>query len=134
MSLRKSLRLGDFVIEKPIIQGGMGVDISLSSLAGSVAREGGLGLISSAQIGFRDPDFEKNPKEANLRAIESELKKAREIAGEEAKGAVGFNIMVATVGYADYVKEAIKFGADVIVSGAGLALDLPELVLEGHEA
>ncbi len=131
MSLRKSLKLGDFIIEKPIIQGGMGVGISLSSLAGSVAKEGGLGLISSAQIGFREPDFKKKPKEANLRAIETELKRARDIAGEEAKGAIGFNIMVATVGYADYVKEAIKFGADVIVSGAGLALDLPELVIEG---
>ena len=114
------LKIGDLIIEKPIVQGGMGVGISLASLAGNVAREGGLGLISSAQIGFREPDFEKKPKFANLRAIASELKKAREIAGTMAKGAVGFNIMVATVGYADYVKEAIKHGADVIVSGAGL--------------
>ena len=125
------LKIGDLIIEKPIVQGGMGVGISLASLAGNVAREGGLGLISSAQIGFREPDFEKKPKFANLRAIASELKKAREIAGTMAKGAVGFNIMVATVGYADYVKEAIKHGADVIVSGAGLPLDLPELVKAG---
>ena len=53
------LKIGDLIIEKPIVQGGMGVGISLASLAGNVAREGGLGLISSAQIGFREPDFEK---------------------------------------------------------------------------
>lgn len=131
MRSKPDLKIGDLIIEKPIVQGGMGVGISLSSLAGSVAKEGGLGLISSAQIGFREPDFEKKSKLANLRAIASELKKARAIAGNTAKGAIGFNIMVATVGYADYVKEAIKYGADVIVSGAGLPLDLPELVKAG---
>ena len=55
--------------------------------------------------------------EANLRAIGEELKKAREIAP---KGIIGFNIMVATRNYAQYVKEAVKAGADIIISGAGL--------------
>ena len=62
----------------PLIQGGMGVGISLSSLAGAVAKAGGVGIISTAQIGFREPDFKENPLKANLRAIGSELKKARE--------------------------------------------------------
>ena len=102
-----------------------GVGISLSSLAGAVAAEGGVGIISTAQIGFREPDFKKNPLEANLRAIGKEFQKAREIAP---KGIIGFNIMVATKGYALYVKEAVKAGADIIISGAGLPITLPKLV------
>lgn len=125
------LHMGDLFAEKPIVQGGMGVGISLSSLAGAVAREGGIGLISTAQIGFREEDFKKNPLRANLRAIKSELKKAREIAGKNK--VIGFNIMVATKGYEHYVETATAQGADIIVSGAGLALDLPELVKRGME-
>ena len=87
-----SLKIGNLTVKKPLIQGGMGVGISLSSLAGAVAKEGGVGIISAAQIGYRDPDFEKDPKAANLRAIRSELQKAREIAPD---GVIGFNIMVA---------------------------------------
>ena len=101
MEKMKPLTIGELVIEKPVIQGGMGVGISLSSLAGAVAKAGGLGIISTAQIGFREPDFKENPLRANLRAIGSELKKAREIAP---KGAIGFNIMVATRNYEEYVK------------------------------
>lgn len=125
MSKLKPLVIGDLVASKPIIQGGMGVGISLSSLAGAVAAAGGVGIISTAQIGFREPDFKSNSLEANLRAIGKEFQKARAIAPE---GIVGFNIMVATRGYALYVKEAVKAGADIIISGAGLPINLPELV------
>ena len=111
------LIIGDLTAKYPVIQGGMGVGISLSSLAGAVAKAGGIGIISTAQIGFRDPEFLKKPLESNMRAIRSELKKAREIAP---KGIIGFNIMVATKNYAMYVKEAILAGADIIISGAGL--------------
>lgn len=69
----KPLTIGDLVIEKPIIQGGMGVGISLHRLAGAVAKAGGLGIISTAQIGFREPDFKENPLKANLRSMEKEL-------------------------------------------------------------
>lgn len=124
MSQLKPLVIGDLVAEKPIIQGGMGVGISLSSLAGAVAKAGGIGIISTAQIGFREPDFKSNSLEANLRAIGKEFTKAREIAP---KGIIGFNIMVATKNYALYVKEAVKAGADIIISGAGLPINLPEL-------
>lgn len=110
-------------MDKPIVQGGMGVGISLGRLAGAVAKEGGIGMISAAQIGFREPDFDENPREANLRAISKELGKARKIAP---RGMIGFNIMVASRYYDEYVKEAVRAGADVIVSGAGLPTSLPE--------
>lgn len=125
MNQLKPLRIGELTAKLPIIQGGMGVGISLSSLAGAVAREGGIGLISTAQIGFREPDFEQDSEKANLRAMENELKKARSLAPQ---GIIGFNIMVATKNYAEYVKTAVKAGADLIVSGAGLPIRLPELV------
>ena len=124
-----ALKIGKLTARRPVIQGGMGVGISLSSLAGAVAKAGGIGIISTAQIGFRDKDFEKNPLAANLRAIHTELKKAREIA---AGGILGFNIMVATKEYASYVKEAVKAGADVIISGAGLPIDMPKFVAEAE--
>ena len=126
---RKPLKIGDLTARIPVIQGGMGVGISLSHLAGSVAANGGVGILSAAQIGFREPDFEEHPKEANLRAIQSQLAKARALAGG---GIVGFNIMVATKDYADYVKAAVKAGADLIISGAGLPEKLPEYVKGFH--
>lgn len=112
-----------------MIQGGMGVGISLSSLAGAVAKAGGIGIISTAQIGFRNPDFMKDPLAANLKAIHEELEKARKIAP---KGILGFNIMVATKEYGKYVKEAVRAGADVIISGAGLPVDMPRFVAEAE--
>ena len=125
----KPLKIGNLVAKHPVIQGGMGVGVSLSSLAGAVAKAGGIGIISTAQIGFKDQDFGKNPMAANLRAIHSELKKAREKAPQ---GILGFNIMVATKEYASYVKEAVKAGADVIISGAGLPIDMPKFVAEAE--
>ncbi len=80
MSGIKALKIGDLVLQRPVIQGGMGVGISLHKLAGAVAASGGMGLISTAQIGFREPDFKTNFVEANLRAIRREMQKAREIA------------------------------------------------------
>lgn len=121
----KSLKIGELVAEVPIVQGGMGVGISLGNLAGAVAKEGGVGIISTAQIGYREDDFEKNPKEANLRAIASEYQKARSIAPH---GVIGFNIMVALQHYEEYVKTAAATGADIIISGAGLPTDLPAYV------
>ena len=120
-----SFKLGEKEIKVPVIQGGMGIGISLGNLAGTVAREGGIGLISAAQIGFLEPDFEENPLEANLRAIESQLRKARNIAPD---GIVGFNIMTAMRDYEKCVRAAVETGADLIVSGAGLPVDLPAYV------
>ncbi len=120
---RRPLVLGGRPLRVPLIQGGMGVGISLSGLAGAVAREGGVGLISTAQIGWREPDFDTDPIGANLRALEAELRKARETAQG---GMVGFNIMVATRRYGEYARAAAMAGADLIVSGAGLPVDLPK--------
>ena len=63
------LVIGDLKVKRPVIQGGMGVGVSLGQLAGAVAKEGGVGIISTAQIGFREPDFETNTRAANIRAI-----------------------------------------------------------------
>lgn len=119
------LVIGDLIAEVPLIQGGMGVGVSLSSLAGAVAAEGGIGVISTAQIGYREPDFDTDPIGANLRAIKTEIQKARQIAKG---GILGVNIMVATRKYEEYVKAAVDAGIDLIISGAGLPMDLPKLV------
>lgn len=121
----KGLKIGELTAKIPLIQGGMGVGISLGGLAGAVAKEGGVGIISSAQIGFREADFQENPLKANLRAMRKELQKARSIAPE---GIIGFNIMVAANHYKEQVLEALRSGADLIISGAGLPVDLPEYV------
>lgn len=121
----KPLVIGELKARLPIIQGGMGVGVSLSGLAGAVAACGGIGVISTAQIGYRKPEFETNPFETNLKAIGEEIAKARELAKG---GVIGVNIMVATRKYADYVKSAVRAGVDLVISGAGLPVNLPELV------
>lgn len=121
----EELRIGDLCAKIPVVQGGMGVGVSLSGLAGAVAAAGGVGVISTAQIGFRDPEFKENPIETNLRVIGEEIAKARKIANG---GILGVNIMVATRRYEDYVKAAVSAGIDLIISGAGLPMTLPALV------
>ncbi len=119
------LEIGNLKSKYPLIQGGMGVGVSLSSLAGAVANAGGVGILSTAQIGYREPDFDTNPIEVNLRTIPKEIEKARKLANG---GMIGVNIMVATKKYDEYVKAAVQAGVDLIVSGAGLPVNLPKLV------
>ncbi|MEZ3461954.1 MAG: nitronate monooxygenase family protein [Lachnospiraceae bacterium] len=118
------LRIGGLCARIPVIQGGMGVGVSLSGLAGAVAAAGGVGVISTAQIGYRDPDFGRHPIECNLKAVGEEVRKARVAADG---GIIGVNIMVVTRQYEDYVRAAAEAGADLIISGAGLPMNLPEL-------
>ncbi len=118
------LRIGGLCARIPVIQGGMGVGVSLSGLAGAVAAAGGVGVISTAQIGYRDPDFGRHPIECNLKAVGEEVRKARVAADG---GIIGVNIMVVTRRYEDYVRAAAEAGADLIISGAGLPMNLPEL-------
>lgn len=125
----KKLRIGDLCARVPVIQGGMGVGVSLSGLASAVAKAGGIGIISTAQIGFRDKEFARKPLECNLKAVHQEIQKARALAPE---GIIGVNIMVATQHYEEYVKAAVEDGADCIISGAGLPMDLPALTKESH--
>lgn len=110
----------------PILQGGMGVGVSMGGLAGAVASCGGLGCISTADSGYLEDNFRTNPFAANLTALGKEIKKAKEIAKN--KGMIAVNAMVATRQYADAVKCAVKNGADAIISGAGLPLELPSFV------
>jgi NAD(P)H-dependent flavin oxidoreductase YrpB (nitropropane dioxygenase family) len=125
MSLQ-SLHIGDLTIKYPIIQGGMGVGVSRCRLAGAVAKAGGLGIISTAQIGYDEPDFDRHPIETNLLAIKKHIRLAKEIS-VGGGGAVGVNIMVATKEYDRYVKAACEAGTDVIISGAGLPVTLPAI-------
>ncbi|HWR03578.1 MAG TPA: nitronate monooxygenase, partial [Humidesulfovibrio sp.] len=111
------LHFGDQIAKLPIIQGGMGVGISLSGLATAVANEGGVGVIAAAMIGMGEPDVAKNPTEANIRALREEIRKAKE---RMTQGLLGVNIMVALTNFADLVRTSIREGADVIFSGAGL--------------
>lgn len=122
MKQYQGLKIGKKYTKLPLIQGGMGIGISLGGLAGAVAAEGGAGVISAAQIGFREPDFDEEPLTANLRAIHKEVEKARALSKE---GVIGMNIMTAMNGYENYVREAVKAGVDFIVSGAGLPVELP---------
>lgn len=126
----QGIKLGNKISKYPIIQGGMGVGVSLHKLAGNVSKEGGIGVISTADIGYQEPDFNTNPLAANLRAIGSEIKKAREIAGSDK--ILGVNVMVALQNYAEIVKECVKQKIDLIISGAGIPKDLPEFVKDSN--
>ena len=120
------LRIGDLTAKVPVVQGGMGVGISLSGLASAVANQGGIGVIAGAMIGMKEPDVVKNPIEANLRALRAELEKARSMTN----GIIGVNIMVALTTFSQMVKTAIENRADIIFSGAGLPLDMPRILRE----
>jgi len=121
----KELSINGLIAKIPVIQGGMGVGISLSNLAGAVAGEGGVGVISAAQPGYNWEGFADNPLKTNLEALAYHIKRAKEIAKD---GVIGVNIMCAINNYADYVKCCIENKADLIISGAGLPINLPELV------
>jgi nitronate monooxygenase len=116
------LKIGNFIAKLPIIQGGMGVRVSLSGLASAVANEGGIGVIATAGIGLIEPDSYSNFLEANIRALKKEIRKARELT----KGVLGINILGVLSNYADMVKTAIAEGIDIIFSGASLPLKLPQ--------
>ena len=115
------LKIGDAVAKIPIIQGGMGVGISLSGLASAVAEEGGIGVIATAGIGMNEPDVYSNPLKANIRALKREIRKAREMTN----GILGVNLMVALTDFADTVTTSIEEGIDIIFTGAGLSFNLP---------
>lgn len=117
------LKIGNLIAKLPIIQGGMGVGVSLSNLAGNVAKYGAIGVISAAHPGYLEKDFEKNTLQANLRALKNHIRKAKDISNN---GIIGVNIMVAMKNYKELVEASIEGGADLIISGAGLPLKLPE--------
>lgn len=125
------MKLGNRELALPLIQGGMGVGVSMGGLAGAVAAQGAMGTLSTADAGWNEPDFAAHPQQANLRALRREVQRAKRLAA--GAGLVAVNAMVATRQYADSVRTALEAGADAIVSGAGLPLELPALA-EGFEA
>ena len=110
----------------PLIQGGMGVGVSLGSLAGHVAKCGAMGVISTAHPGYKEDDFESNHRQANIRALKKEILKAQKFS--QGKGLVAINAMVALKDYDELINAALESKVDAIISGAGLPLRLPELV------
>lgn len=123
----KSFFIGNIEIKMPIIQGGMGVGISLSGLASAVANEGGIGVISCAGLGLLYPKQKGTYTEKCISGLEEEIRKAR----KKTKGIIGVNIMVALSNYADMARAAVSEKIDVIFSGAGLPLDLPSFLTPG---
>lgn len=117
----KSFFIGNIEIKTPIIQGGMGVGVSLSGLASAVANEGGVGVISCAGLGLLYPKGKGTYMEKCIGGLKEEIREAR----KKTKGVIGVNVMVALSDYADMVRTAIHEKIDVIFSGAGLPLDLP---------
>lgn len=117
----KPFFIGNIEIKTPVIQGGMGVGISLSGLASAVANEGGIGVISCAGLGLLYPKGKGNYTEKCIAGLKEEIRKAR----QKTKGVIGVNIMVALSNYAEMVRTAISEKIDVIFAGAGLPLDLP---------
>ena len=117
----KPFFIGNIEIKTPIIQGGMGVGISLSGLASAVANEGGIGVISCAGLGLLYPKGKGDYTEKCICGLKEEIRKAR----QKTKGIIGVNIMVALSNYAEMVRTAISEKIDVVFAGAGLPLDLP---------
>lgn len=120
----KELNLGGLTVPVPIIQGGMGVGISMSGLASAVANQGGVGVISAAGLGLVHRNKALNYLEANMEGLRTEIRKAK----EKTKGVIGVNVMMAMTNFADLVRTSISEKADVIFSGAGLPLDLPKFL------
>ncbi len=121
------LQIGDLHIKLPIIQGGMGIGISMSRLASAVANEGGVGVIAAVGIGMFEKDYARDFIDANIRALKREIQTAR----EKTSGIIGVNIMVALTNFSDMVKTAIAEKVDIIFSGAGLPMNLPQYLFEG---
>jgi nitronate monooxygenase len=122
-----SFKIGDLKIPVPIIQGGMGIGISLSGLASAVANMGGVGVISTVGLGFLQNSPEKNYKRRHIDAIRNEIRKAR----KATEGILGVNIMSVITNFSDMVRTSIEEGIDIIFAGAGLPLDLPKYLGKG---
>ncbi len=112
------LRIGDSVAKIPIVQGGMGVGISLSGLASAVANEGGIGVIAANSIGMLDPDYYASHRDANAIALRKEIRKAKEMSS----GIIGVNIMVAVNDFHSLLRVSIEEKVDMVFLGAGLPI------------
>lgn len=132
MTALPPLRIGKHIARYPIIQGGMGIRISGANLAAAVANAGGIGIISAVGLGFNSPYFDRKTRKgdlfaANRLALIDELKKARTSSPE---GIIGINSMVVARDHETLVRTAAEFGVNLVISGAGLPLNLPELTAD----
>ncbi|MCK9191103.1 MAG: nitronate monooxygenase [Sphaerochaetaceae bacterium] len=114
----KPLQIGSHIAKTPIVQGGMGVGVSLHSLASAVANAGGIGVIAANGIGLIEKDYYKDGLEAGLRAFRKEIRKARELSD----GIIGVNIMVALKDFHQMLNVAIEEKVDIVFMGAGLPI------------
>ncbi len=121
------LNINGLISKLAIVQGGMGVGISMAGLASAVAAQGGIGVIASAMAGIGESDCASNAAGANIRVLQNEIRTAR----AATRGVLGVNIMVALTHFSEMVRTAIEEGIDVIFSGAGLPMDLPKYLKEG---
>jgi len=133
----------------PIVQGGMGVGISAHRLAGAVAQAGGVGTLSAVDLRRHHPDLMERTQglatrvgrdddtkaqinAANLEALEREVKAARQQA--QGRGLIAMNVMRAVSDYANCVRRSLEAGVDMVVVGAGLPMDLPDLAADHPRA
>ena len=124
----EGFRIGDLQVRLPIVQGGMGVGISLAGLASAVANSGGIGVISAAAIGMKEQELgtERNSRKANKIALQKEIRKAKSLTN----GVLGVNIMMALTDHEDLIKVAIEEDIDLIIMGAGLPIRIPGMLAE----
>jgi len=120
------LKIGQIISKVPIIQGGMGVGISLAGLASSVANEGGIGVIASIMIGINEPNIATNNSQVHIEALKREIRNAKRMS----RGILGVNIMVAATNFGDTVRAAMDESIDISFAGAGLPLNLPSYLKE----
>ena len=120
------LVIGDLRADKALIQGGMGVGVSLSGLASAVADAGGIGVLASVEMGSIGQKREQSSKKENIEAVRSEIRKARKLT----KGVLGINIMAALTQFDEMIETAIEEKIDIIFMGAGLPVKFSEPVTD----
>jgi nitronate monooxygenase len=118
----KSFQIGNLTVPVPIVQGGMGIGVSLSGLASAVANAGGVGTIATVGVGLIHGTSDKSYRKNNREAVIGEIRKARKLT----KGALAVNIMSVLTNFTELVETAIQEKIDIVFSGAGLPLDLPK--------
>jgi nitronate monooxygenase len=116
--MMKSLNIDGLIAKLPIVQGGMGIGVSLSRLASAVANEGGIGVISAVGIGMNEPDYRKNFQRANYIALRKEIQHAKSLTN----GIIGVNIMMAVTDFDNLLTVALEEKVDIVFVGAGLPI------------
>jgi len=122
----RELKIGNLKIKTPVIQGGMGVCISLSGLASAVANEGGVGVISAVGIGMTETGYRNNFRECNKIALRKEIRKAK----QKSDGVLGVNIMLAVSDFDDLLRISLEEKVDIVFLTAGLPLKKPDIDFE----